>query len=95
MDDDYRIPTEHMTDPSFGYIVGGIFILTKWVRENVKPAEPKFKVGDIVTLVISDCQIISIHRDCDGTPLYKLDCPDGLWSDHGMTKEGYEPIEED
>jgi len=66
------IPKEHMEDPKYGYVINGMFLLSKWIRENEPPQEPKYKVGDEVEVTMEG-EITAVYQDCDGTPLYEID----------------------
>lgn len=79
MSENYNIPKEHMTDPRYGYVLNGGFLLSKWVRENVTPSEHVFKVGDVVTVSITT-EIEALQRDVDGSALYKLSKLGGGWN---------------
>jgi hypothetical protein len=65
------IPREHLEDPKHGYLIGNVFLLSKWRREN-EPQTPKYKIGDVVELRI-EVEVTGIYSDCDGTPLYEFD----------------------
>lgn len=80
MNDDYEIPEEDLNNPR--YHVGGVFLLSKWIREHVHQ-EHKFKVGDTVVITITT-EVKALQRDCDGTPLYKLEGIGGGWSEVNM-----------
>jgi hypothetical protein len=86
-----QIPEEHMTDPKYGYVVGGMFLLSKWLREN-EPQIPKYKIGDMVELTIEG-EITAVYQDCDGTPLYEIDGNIRGYSELSITLLGYEGSE--
>ena len=75
---DNQIPEEHMNDPKYGYVVNGMFLLSKWIRENTPQQDHKYQVGDVVILTF-ECEVIAQHRDCDGSPLYELSTVGGGW----------------
>jgi len=60
-DERYRIPGTNC------------FSLSKWSRENEPKLPPNYKVGDEVILT-SETTIVQVYEDCDGTPLYQVDC---------------------
>jgi hypothetical protein len=78
-----KIPKEHMEDPTYGYMVEGMFLLSKWLREN-EPQEPQYKVGDEVMLTIKG-EITDVYMDCDGTPLYEIDYNIRGYSEHSIS----------
>jgi hypothetical protein len=78
-----NIPEEHKTDPKYGYVVGGMFLLSKWIRENTPTKQHKYKVGDIVSITV-ECEVLKLAYDCDGTPLYTLESVGGGWSENAL-----------
>jgi hypothetical protein len=85
------IPKEHMEDPKYGYVIDGMFLLSKWLREN-EPQEPKYKVGDLVELTIEG-EITKVYKDCDGTPLYEVNGNIRGYSESSITALAPSPTE--
>jgi hypothetical protein len=56
------------------------FNWSKWSRENIPKPPHKYKVGDFVTVTLT-VEVLSLHYDVDGTPLYKLDTLGAGWND--------------
>jgi hypothetical protein len=76
----HRLPYYHCRLEQCAYIEGGILNWTKYSRENIPKPLPKYKVGDEVILTTRR-EIMSVGKDCDGTPLYELDNIGFGWSE--------------
>ena len=59
------------------------FNLSKWLRENTQRQDHEFQVGDTIVITITT-EVISLQRDCDGTPLYRLHNIGGGWNGDDM-----------
>lgn len=72
-----------MDDPRYR-IEGTDWInFSKWSRENIPKGDHAFKVGDVVTLTVT-VEVLSLQRDCDGTPLYELSRVGSGWGEEAL-----------